>query len=132
MKRNDGFRIEVSPKSKLGKRLANLSVFLRNRSDAIATVKGKRFCAGSSLGYVEGVWTVRKSGVISFKGTSAIHGDVEFVYGKLSIGRNLDKPGHQETLPARQATKLLLTWIDAMFPYLSVTPLTLDSKITIY
>lgn len=132
MRDRSGFRIEVSPKSKLGKRLANLSVFLRNRSDATGTVKAKSFCAGADLGYVEGIWTVRKSGVISFKGHSARHGEIEFVYGKLTIGHYLDKPGHQEALPARQSTKLFLTWINVMFPYLSVSPLTLETRLTIY
>lgn len=126
-----GFRIEINPKTTLGKRLSNLSVFLRNCSDAKGTVTAKRFCAGADIGYVEGVWTVRKSGVISFKGTSARHGTIEFVYGKLTIGHDLDRPGHQKVLSYRDSIHLFHKWINAMFPYLSHSPLSLNLKITI-
>lgn len=130
MKNHCGFRIEVKPKSKLGKRLSNLSIYLRNRSDAVGDVKAKRRCTGTGGDIVVGVWTVRKSGVISFKGTSKRHGQIEYVYGKLTIGENLDSPGHQEPLPYHQSTQLFLKLINLMFPYLDASPLTLNLKLT--
>lgn len=130
MKERSGFRIEVSPRSKLGKRLSNLSIYLRNRSDAVGDVKVRRWIRHPDFGFIEGVWTVRKSGVISFKGVSSSIDEFEFVYGKLTIGKYLWRPGYQEPLPYQKSIRLFLKLIDLMFPDLGNDPLTLDLKLT--
>lgn len=123
-----GFRIEVSPKSKLGKQLTSLSVFLRNRSDAVGDVRRKVWIAHPHAGMVEGVWTVRKSGVISFKGKSSTVGEIEYVYGKLTIGRSLVSRAY-DVLPHDKTVKLMSSMIQQMYPYAGVDLTKLDLNV---
>lgn len=111
-----GFRIEVSPKSKLGKQLTSLSVHLRNCSDATGVIRRKVWINHPQAFIVEGVWTVRKSGVISFKGKSPVVGDIEYVYGKLTIGQSL-VPVAYDVLPHDKTIKLMSSFIKQMYPY---------------
>lgn len=133
MKSDSGFRIEVSPTTKLGKRLISLSVHLRNRSDAVGNITRKVCTITKELGVVVGKWTVRQSGTISFKGTSSEYGEIEYIYGKLTIGRNLDKPGHQTWLPRDKTIKLMANFITSVFPYVNynLTERNLNSKLII-
>ncbi len=128
-----GFRIEVSPTTKLGKQLRSLSVYLRNRSDAVGVLTRKMWVTNPHAGVVEGKWTVRPSGAISFKGTSTTLGEIEYVYGKLTIGRNLDKPGHQTYLSYDKTMKLMSQLIQQMYPYAGshLTEADLEIKLTV-
>lgn len=127
-----GFRIEVSPKSKLGKQLTSLSVYLRNSSNASGIVKLKIRIYDKAAGMIVGRWTVRPSGAISFKGKSVVFGDIEYVYGKLTIGHFLDKPGHQICLDHGKTIKLMSSFIEQMYPYAGadLTDKNLNAKLT--
>lgn len=123
-----GFRIEVSPKSKLGKQFTSLSVYLRNRSDAVGTIRRKVWINNPHGGFVEGYWTVRPSGAISFKGTSSTLGQIEYVYGKLTIGRSLDALAY-DVLPYNKTIKLMSSFIQQMYPYAGVNLTRLDLNV---
>lgn len=128
-----GFRIEVAPTTKLGKQLKSLSVYLRNRSDAVGPLTRKVWVSGPMIGFVSGKWTVRPSGAISFKGTSSVAGDIEYLYGRLTIGHFLDKPGHQVCLNRDKTVKFMSTIIQAMYPYVgsNLTEKDLNLKLTV-
>lgn len=127
---SNGFREEISPKSKLGKQLAQLSIYLRNTAPGVGPVtKRKVWLAGVDTGFVEGQWTVRKSGAISFKGQSEWYGTIEYLYGKLTIASTPDLSGKSITLPAVEAAKLLSKYIEIWYPRLGRTPLSLDIKV---
>ncbi|ABY63136.1 hypothetical protein ST201phi2-1p310 [Pseudomonas phage 201phi2-1] len=132
MKSNSGFRIEVSPNTKLGKRLISLSVHLRNRSDAVRITR-KILVYVKGLGVVAGKWTVRQSGAISFKGITSECGEIEYIYGKLTIGLNLNSPGHQVWLPRDKTIRLMSQLIVTAFPHVNynLTERDLNSKLII-
>lgn len=119
--KKSGFRIEFPENHKIAKRLKLVSIYLRNQATGrtgLVTRNHTRL-ANRQVGYVDGKWTVRKSGTISFKGIASGGYEVEYVYGKLTIGRNLDKPGHQTHLNYEDTVEAFTKLIDNTFPALS-------------
>lgn len=118
MQNYSGFRIEIAKTSLLGTRLSTLSKYLRNRSYAKMIVRNKVKTTLHRWGDIQGTWTVRPSGSISFKGTGPNGLMVEYAYGQLSIGYNLDKPGYQSCISSPASVKFMKLMISKMFPYM--------------
>lgn len=119
--RFDGFRIEFPKHHKISKRLRLIGIYLRNQSrgkSGACSYTIQRL-ANRNTGLVHGTWKVTKAGTVSFRGYCTEGFDIEFLYGKLTIGRYLNRPVDLYCFSRKDAVIAFTKLIDNTFPALS-------------